>query len=426
MMRGGVATMTVKPLAMLLAVGLACAIMPLRMPGAAAEDIRIGFIAPMTGPFAQAGKDMVNGWELYAAAVNNDFAGATIKFILEDDQGKPPVGVLKAEKLIRQDKVHMLIGGVLASTGYALAPVSTREKTVYIASVAAADDLTQRDADKYPYFVRTGWTSSQPAHPFGEWACEQGYKRIVAIAADYAFGYETVGGFQKTFEECGGKIIQKIWPPLGTIDFGPFIPTIKQDADAIFTLMVGPMSLQFPKQLAAAGNKKPVIGGGTSYDEFVLPSMGEEVIGHVSALQYSAALETPKNATFVKQYREKYGKVPSYFSETNYTTAQMIHEVMKQTGGKWPGTEEFVKLIAAVKVDAVRGPVRLDDMRNPVHNIYIKKVERKKMFGYDKDELWNTVIKTYPNVSQFWKYSKAEFLKQPVYSRDYPPCKFCE
>jgi branched-chain amino acid transport system substrate-binding protein len=426
MMRGGVATMTVKPLAMLLAVGLACAIMPLRMPGAAAEDIRIGFIAPMTGPFAQAGKDMVNGWELYAAAVNNDFAGATIKFILEDDQGKPPVGVLKAEKLIRQDKVHMLIGGVLASTGYALAPVSTREKTVYIASVAAADDLTQRDADKYPYFVRTGWTSSQPAHPFGEWACEQGYKRIVAIAADYAFGYETVGGFQKTFEECGGKIIQKIWPPLGTIDFGPFIPTIKQDADAIFTLMVGPMSLQFPKQLAAAGNKKPVIGGGTSYDEFVLPSMGEEVIGHVSALQYSAALETPKNATFVKQYREKYGKVPSYFSETNYTTAQMIHEVMKQTGGKWPGTEEFVKLIAAVKVDAVRGPVRLDDMRNPVHNIYIKKVEKKKMFGYDKDELWNTVIKTYPNVSQFWKYSKAEFLKQPVYSRDYPPCKFCE
>lgn len=425
-MRGGVATMTVKPLAMLLAVGLACAIMPLRMPGAAAEDIRIGFIAPMTGPFAQAGKDMVNGWELYAAAVNNDFAGATIKFILEDDQGKPPVGVLKAEKLIRQDKVHMLIGGVLASTGYALAPVSTREKTVYIASVAAADDLTQRDADKYPYFVRTGWTSSQPAHPFGEWACEQGYKRIVAIAADYAFGYETVGGFQKTFEECGGKIIQKIWPPLGTIDFGPFIPTIKQDADAIFTLMVGPMSLQFPKQLAAAGNKKPVIGGGTSYDEFVLPSMGEEVIGHVSALQYSAALETPKNAAFVKQYREKYGKVPSYFSETNYTTAQMIHEVMKQTGGKWPGTEEFVKLIAAVKVDAVRGPVRLDDMRNPVHNIYIKKVERKKMFGYDKDELWNTVIKTYPNVSQFWKYSKAEFLKQPVYSRDYPPCKFCE
>jgi len=186
------------------------------------------------------------------------------------------------------------------------------------------------------------------------------------------------------------------------------------------------MSLQFPKQLAASGNKKPVIGGGTSYDEFVLPSMGDEVIGHVSALQYSAAIDTPKNAEFVKKYRAKYGKVPSYYSETNYTTAEMIHEVMKKNNGKWPGAEAFVKEMASIKVDAVRGPVRLDDRRNPIQNIYIKKVEKKKMFGYDKDELWNTVIKTYPDVSQFGKYDQATFLKQPVYSRDFPPCKFCE
>jgi branched-chain amino acid transport system substrate-binding protein len=394
--------------------------------GAAAEELRIGFIAPMTGPFAQVGKDMVNGFEMYTNEVKNDLAGANVKFILEDDQAKPPVGVLKAEKLIRQDKVHMLIGGVLASTGYALAPVSTKEKVVYLASVPAADDLTQRDAAKYPYVVRTGWTSSQPSHPLGQWACEQGYKKIAAIAADYAFGHEVVGGFQKTFEDCGGKIIQKVWPPLGTIDFGPYIPTLKQDADAIFTLMVGPMSLQFPKQLAAAGNKKPVIGGGTGYDEFVLPSMGDEVLGHISTLQYSAALETPRNEAFVKSYREKYGKVPSYFSETNYSTLLMIHEVMKKTGGKWPGADDFVKAISALKVDAPRGPVTFDELRNPIQNIYLKKVERRKMFGYDKEELWNTVIKTYPNVSQFWTYGKEAFLKQPVYSRDFPPCKYCE
>jgi len=412
--------------AMLLASCLAFG-MQLAVPqDVAAEELRIGFIAPMTGPFAQVGKDMVNGFEMYTEEAKNDFAGASIKFILEDDQAKPPTSVLKAEKLIRQDKVHMLIGGVLASTGYALAPVSTREKVVYLPSVPAADDLTQRESAKYPYIVRTGWTSSQPSHPFGEWACEQGYKKIVTVAADYAFGHEVVGGFQKAFEDCGGKIIQKIWPPLNTIDYGPYIPTIKQDADAILSLMVGQMALQFPKQLAAAGNKKPVIGGGTSYDEFALPSMGDEVIGHVSALQYSAALDTPKNAAFVKKYREKYGKVPSYFSETNYTTAQMIHEVMKKTGGKWPGSDEFVKQMASLKLDTPRGPVSFDEFRNPIQNIYIKKVEKKKMFGYDKDELWNTVIKTYTNVGQFGKYGKDEFLKQPVYSRDFPPCKYCE
>jgi branched-chain amino acid transport system substrate-binding protein len=395
-------------------------------PSRAADELRIGFIAPMTGIFAQVGKDMVDGFQMYLDEANSDFGGAKVKFIVEDDQAKPDTGVTKAKKLILQDHVQMFVGGVLAPTGYALAPVSTNEKTVYISSVPAADDLTQRQLGNYPYFIRTGWTSSQPHHPLGQWACDQGYKKIAAIAADYAFGQEVVGGFQKAFEDCGGKIIQKIWPPLGTKDFGPYIPTLKGDADAVFSLMVGPMALQFPKQLRASGFKKPIVGGGTSYDEFALPFMGDEVIGDVSALQYSAALETPKNEAFVKKYRAKYGKVPSYFSESNYTTALLIDMVMKETKGQFTGPADFVKRMSALKVDAPRGPVSFDDMRNPIQNIYIKKVEKKKMFGYDKAELWNTVIKTYPNVSQFWTYGKDAFLKQPVYSRDFPPCKYCE
>jgi len=393
---------------------------------AAAQELRIGFVAPMTGIFAQIGKDMENGFQLYLDQHKGQLGGAKVTFIVEDTEGKPPVAVRKAEKLIRQDKVHMYIGGLLASTGYALAPVSSRLKTVYVLSVAAADDLTQRDLPKYPYIVRTSWTSSQPHHPLGQWACEQGFKRVSTVGADYAFGHEVVGGFQRVFEDCGGKVVQKIWPPLGTKDFGPYIPTLKRDVDAIFSLMVGPMALQFPKQLQAAGISKPVIGGGTSYDEFVLPAMGDEVLGHVSGLQYSAALDTPKNVEFVKAYRAKYGKVPSYYSESNYTTAQMIDEVMKRNKGKWPGPQQFIKAITSLKLDAVRGPVYFDDMRNPVQNIYIKKVEKKKMFGYPQEELWNTVIKTYPDVGQFWKYKKADYLKTPLYSRDYPPCKHCE
>ncbi len=403
-----------------LALGLAAA------APANAEELRIGFIAPTTGIFAQIGKDMADGFHLYLDQHGGKLGGADVKFIVEDDQGKPDSGVTKAKKLVLQDKVQMFIGGLLASSGYALAPVSTAEKTLYISSVAAADDLTQRQLSKYPYFIRTSWSSSQPHHPLGQWACEQGYKKVVAIAADYAFGYEVLGGFQSAFEACGGKIIQKIWPPLGTKDFGPYIPNMKADADAIFTLMVGPMALQFPKQLRGAGIKKPIIGGGTSYDEFALPFMGDEVIGDVSALHYSAAIQTPANEAFVKAYRAKYGKVPSYYSENNYTTAMWIDEAMKKAGGKYPGPEAFIKLMASIKLDAPRGPVELDDMRNPIENVYIKKVEKKKMFGYDKPELWNTVIKTYPKVSQFWTEGKAKFLAHPVYDRDYPPCKFCE
>jgi len=394
--------------------------------GAFAEELRISFLAPTTGPFAQIATDMINGFQMYLKDYDGKLGGATIKFIVEDTQGKPATAVLKAEKLIRQDQVHMLIGGLLASEGYALAPVSTREKTLYISSIPTSDNLTQRDASQYPYFIRTGFSSSQPSHPIGEWACQQGYKKIAAQAADYAFGYEVVGGFQKTFEECGGQIIQKLWPPINTMDFGPYIADLKQDADAIFSLPVGAGVLQFPKQLAASGNKKPVIGAGTAYDEFVLPSMGDEVIGSVSALQYSAALETPENEAFVKEYRAEFGKVPSYYSESNYTTAKMIDAAMTQAGGSWPGPLPFLEKLVAVKVDAPRGPISLDDMRNPIQNVYIRRVEKREMFGYPKPELWNVVIKTYPQVSQFWKWSKEEFFKQPVYSRDYPPCKYCE
>ena len=393
---------------------------------AGAEELRIGYLAPLTGGLAQTGIDMRDGFLLYLEQHGNKLGGMDVKLIIEDEQGKGDVAVTKAKKLVLQDKVHMFIGGVLASTGYALAPVSTELKTMYIPSIPAADDLTQRQLKNFPYLIRTSWSSSQPHHPLGQWACDQGYKKVVTIAADYAFGYEVVGGFQKAFEDCGGKIVQKIWPPLGAKDFGPFIPTIKEDADAVLSLMVGPMPAQFIKQMRGAGFKKPILGGGTSYDEFVLPFMGDEAIGDVSALHYSAALDTPKNIAFVKAYRAKFGKVPSYYSENNYTTAQWLDEALQKAGGKWPGPEELIKLMVGIKLDAVRGPVSFDDMRNPIQNIYIKKVEKKKMFGYEKEELWNTVIKTYPNVSQFWTYGKDKFLAQPVYDKSFPPCKFCE
>jgi branched-chain amino acid transport system substrate-binding protein len=396
------------------------------VPAAAQQELRIGLLSPMTGLLSQTGQDMTHGFQLYLDEHDGMLGGAKVNLIIEDTQGKPDTAVTKAKKLVLQDHVDMFIGGVLASTGYALAPVSTEEKTVYISSIAAADDLTQRQLSNYPYFIRTTWTSSLPNHPLGQWACEQGYKKVVTIGADYAFGYESVGGFQKAFEDCGGKVIQKIWPPLNNKDFGPFIPTIKSDADAIYSLMVGPMSPQFPKQLRDAGVKLPIIAGGTSYDDYNVALDSDVVIGDVSALMYSAALQTPKNEAFVKAFRTKYGQIPGYYAEANYTTAQMVDETIKQNGGKFPGAEKFIQTMLGLKIDAARGPVSFDDMRNPVENVYIRKVAKTTLLGDAKPALWNVVIKTYPNVGQFWTYGKEKFLQQPVYSRDFPPCKYCE
>ena len=127
------------------------------MPATAQEELRIGFIAPITGPFAQVGKDMTDGFNMYLEQANGMLGGTKVKVIFEDSQAKPDTAVTKAKKLVLEDHVQMFLGGVLASEGYALAPVSTAEKTVYISPVAAADDLTQRQLGNYPYFIRTGW-----------------------------------------------------------------------------------------------------------------------------------------------------------------------------------------------------------------------------------------------------------------------------
>lgn len=383
--------------------------------------IKIGFIAPMTGGAAQVGKDMVNGLMMYLEEQGNKIAGRPVEVIVEDTQGQPAVALTKLRKLVESDKVHVLAGGLFAHVGYALAPKVDEYQVPMLYPVMAADDLTQRKPAKW--VVRSGWTSSQPSQPFGEWVYKTlGYKKVVAAGQDYAFGYEVVGGFQKTFEEAGGQVIQKLWFPIGTTDFGPYLAQIRRDADAVFYLAVAASALRFPKQYQDAGLKAriPLIGGGVPTDEFVLPALGDEALGIITTLIYSAAIDTPINKRFVKEYRAKYGKVPSYYSETCYTTGRWIQEAAKAIGGNVEDREKFLAALRKVEIpDAPRGPIKLDAYGNPIQNIYIRKVEKKD------GELWNTVIHTFPAVSQFWKYKPEEFMKQPVYSRDYPPCKYC-
>ena len=232
--------------------------------------IKIGMIAPLSGPFAQIGKDMVTGTELYLDEVGRQAAGRKIELLVEDDEGNPAVGVTKVRKLVEGDKVHLVTGGLLASTGYAIQPYVDAQRIPTTYPVMAGDDMTQRKPAKW--VVRTGFSSSQSHHPFGEWAATQlKYKRVAAVAADYAFGWESLGGFQKTFEDAGGQIVQKLWVPLNTTDFAPFIAQIRRDADAVWVLFTGRTAIQFVKQYQEAGLKAriPLIGGGSTVDEAI-------------------------------------------------------------------------------------------------------------------------------------------------------------
>src|SRR5438874_9298393 len=195
--------------------------------------IKIGFITDLTGVAAQAAKDMVNGLTMYLDEIGYQMSGRKVELIVEDDQGRPDVALSKLRKVVEHDQVHLVAGVLFGHLGYALAPKIEEYRIPGLITVAASDDLTQRL--KYRWVVRTGWSSSQPSHPFGEYAAKKlGYKKVAVLASDYAFAWEVVGGFQKTFEESNGQVVQKLWVPLGAMDLSPYIARLRRDTDAVF------------------------------------------------------------------------------------------------------------------------------------------------------------------------------------------------
>jgi len=400
-------------------VGLVIAMGAIPSSSQAKDPIKLGFFAPLTGFAAQTGRDMLSGVELYMKQAGPEVAGRKIELITEDSEAKPAVALTKVRKLVEKDGCHVVFGGLMASTGYALQPYVDGKKVPTNYPVMAPDDLTQRHLAHW--IIRTGWTSSQPSHPFGEYAYKElGLRKIVTIGFDYAFGWEVIGGFQQTFEKAGGRIIQKLWAPVGTQDYGPFLGKIDKNADAVFALFFGAGALQFVKQYQDYGlkDKMPLLGGGTTTDEHVLPSMGDEAIGTITALHYSAALDNPANLAFTKAFRALAGKSASYYSENAYDGAKWIVESIKSINGAVENKDQLLEAMKTFRLkDAPRGDFVLDNYGNPIQNIYIRKVERVN------GELQNTVIKTYPKVSQFWTWSPEEYLKQPLYTRDWPPLK---
>jgi branched-chain amino acid transport system substrate-binding protein len=383
--------------------------------------IKIGMLAPLTGAFSGAGKDMLAGLELYFDEINRQIAGRRIELVVEDTEGNPQQALSKARKLVEQDKVHLLTGGLLAPTGYALHPFVESARIPTTFPLIASDDLTQRKAAKW--IVRTGATASQPMHAFGDWTVKSTkYRRIVALSLDHAYSWEALGGFQRTFEEQGGQIVQKIWVPFTTNDFAPYLAQIRRDADAVLLTLGGRYSIQFAKQWQSSGlaERMPVLAGGVTVDETVLTQLGDEANGWVSTLYYSAALDTPANRRFVKAFEAKTGKTASYFSETCYTGARWIADAIKAVDGKVEDRDTLLAALRRVDIkESPRGPISVDNLNNPVENVYVRRVERVG------GKLQNTVIATIPAVGQFWKYNPEEYLKQPLYTRNHPACKFC-
>ncbi len=372
--------------------------------------IRVGLMTVKTGPLASGGIDMERALVQYLKERNYAMAGRKVELFVGDSGGVPAQSRTKLQELVERDKIQIMIGpldpaSALASDDY------IRSAQLLTLSVAAAEDMTQRKPN--PWFTRGTSTSSQSAQPLADYCAKTlKYKRMVTIADDIAYGHEMCAGFQRVFEDAGGKIVQKLFSPLTVPDYGT----------GIFLGFAGSNGFRFFRQFNEYGlrGKIAVVGGMTAFDEAVLRNMGDEALGIVTSCWYSAEIENAINKRFVANFRVDWGYDPGFYAAATYVEAAVLEATLDAIKGRIEDKPAFMKTVRGIKVDTARGPVAFDKYGNVVGSVYIRKVERKD------GRLVNRVIHTYPNVSQFWTYKPEEFLKNPVYSRDWPPAKNLE
>jgi branched-chain amino acid transport system substrate-binding protein len=375
----------------------------------AQTPVKIGFIYPDSGVAAQPGIDMRDGFLLYWSEIGNKAGGRPVEVLLETKgTNKPDEGLTKARKLVERDRVHVLGGIIATPVAYALRPYVIEKKVPTVIMNAGADELTKKL--RSPYIFRAAFSNSDGSHPFGEWAYRQGYRKMVLVASDFGGAIEHIGGVARTFIEAGGRVIQEIYPPFGAPDFAPYLAQIRRDADVVATAIFAADSLRFVKQYDEFGLKEkiPLAGKALTWED-VLPAQGDAAIGVISVSHYTAAVDNPENKRFIEAFEAKYKKPVAGFAEQGYVGAQMIAKALEAVKGNIENQEAFLAALRRVEVDAPRGKVRLDAFQNPIHTIYICKVEKRG------GVLQNIPIASFPNTNQFWKWTPEQFMAMPGY-----------
>lgn len=382
----------------------------------AADEIRIGFLAPMTGPLAKPGEDLINGFKLFWEQNGLKVAGRPVKIMYTDTSCNPDNAMTQSRRLIHAEKVHLIIGALCGHEGPAIAQVS-RETGVPVLMMPGADELTKWKL--VPTFIRLSVSASQIGHPFGDYLYnELGARNVTFIGQDYAWGHGVTLGAVETFKEAGGNIAKILWTPIGTKDYGPLLGAIPRDTDYVVANVVGADRLRLYNAWFNFGyDRRYNIAGGYWLHSDALFQVDDKALGLIAQCNvYSAGLDTPENQAFVNAFAKRFKVVPSWMAESAYTMGLFTKAATEAINGKVEDPKAFVDAILKVKVNAPRGPVSLDSYHNPIQNVYVSKVQKVKhpVLG---DVKINVPIKTYEQVSQFWKWDPKDFLARGPYKR---------
>jgi branched-chain amino acid transport system substrate-binding protein len=370
----------------LLSTGIQCAI---------GQDIKVGMILPLTGPFADYGKQIGNGAKLYMKQNGDTVAGKKIVLIIKDDTGvAPEVSKRLAQEMLVQDKVDFLAGFGLTPSALAVAPLATQAKKPMVVMNAAASTITT----KSPYVVRTSHTLPQISTPIATWAAKNGIKKVSTLVADYAPGIDAEQAFKKAYVAAGGQIVSEVRVPVSNIDFAPFIQKIKDTKpDAIFLFLppgeatIGFMKAYTERGLAKEGIK--LIGTEDLTDDGLIDTLGDAVLGVVTSGHYSAAHDSALNKAYVKAYADAYGTSlrPNYMSVAGYDGMAAIYASLQKTNGD-TNSDKIMASMKGLEFESPRGSVKIDpETRDIVQTIYFRRVEKVggKLYNIEFDKIDN-------------------------------------
>jgi branched-chain amino acid transport system substrate-binding protein len=348
------------------------------LPARAQQTVKIGVILAYSGQFADPAAQMDNGIKLYLREHGDVVAGKRIELIRKDTGGiAPDVAKRLAQELIVRDNVDLLAGFALTPNALAAADVSAQAKKFMVNMNAATAIITT----KSPYMVRTSFTVPQLNETLGAWAYRIGIRKVYTMVSDFGPGHDGEAAFHKGFKDAGGEIVGASRYPVANQDFSAFVQRAKDsNAEAIYVWTPGgPQPAAIGKALAERGidpGKTRILAQGELTSEDALKSMGDAAIGIITAFHYDFNHASAMNASFVRSYRDSFGRNPDMFSVGAYDGMHVICEALKKTGGK----SDSESLIAAAKGmlwESPRGTMSIDaETRDVVQTVYIRRVER--------------------------------------------------
>jgi len=348
-------------------------------PEAQQARLRLGLMLPYTGTYAALGNAITNGFKLAVEERGGKLGGREIEYFTVDDESDPAKGAENANKLVKRDKVDVLIGTVHSGVPLAIAKVARDNNTLLVVPNAGAGDLTGSLCA--PNIFRTSFSNWQSGYAMGKVAAEQQQRKTaVTFTWKYAAGDEFVGGFKESFEAGGGKVLKALSLPFPQVEFQSYLTEIAAlKPDVVFVFFAGAGAVKFVKDYAAAGLKStiPLVGAGFLTDG-TLEAQGEAAQGLLTTLHYADGLQHAKDKAFRAAYQKAFKSEADVYSVGGYDAAQLLDAGLAAVKGDTSKRAELVKAMETAKIDSPRGPMTLSRAHNPVNDIYLRKVEGKQ------------------------------------------------